>query len=134
MEFNEEAFSFMKQNNFLSLIQEIFEEKRKNGENTKPLLEKLGDPELTKAGKLYQTKILNSVKSMYPTKGRETRFLQRLVVKLFQERREAYFKKKLESKPTEKEMKLQKRVKNSESETETPEKKMKLLKRKYRFN
>ena len=138
----------MKQGNLLSLVRDNFEEKYKNGENTKPLLKKLGNPEVTKTGKLYQTRILKSVNSLHCTKGKTTsnKFLRPLVTKLFQERRKAYLKAKIENEPTEKKKKLRKRVKNSEneipekkmklrkrmknSETETPEKKMKLRKRK----
>ena len=130
MEFNEQAFKYMKQGNFLSLIKDIFEEKYKNGENTKPLLEELGNPEVTKNGKLYQTRILKSMNSLHSTKGRSTnKFLRQLVAKLFQERRKAYLKSKIESEPTEKKMNLRKRMKNSEIENGTPEKKMKQWKR-----
>ena len=116
----------MKQGNLLSLVRDNFEEKYKNGENTKPLLKKLGNPEVTKTGKLYQTRILKSMNSLHSTKGKTTnRFLRPLVTKLFQERRKVYHKSQIGNEPTETKMK---RMKNSDNENETPKKKMKLQK------
>ena len=120
----------------LSLIQDIFKEKHKNGEDTKPLLEKLGNPEATKNGILYSSRILKSMNSKYFTWGKgATKFLRLIVAELFQERREALNKPKIDSEPPEKAMKPRKRELNSENgnpkiESETPKKKTKLWKRK----
>ena len=87
VEFHYNDFKFVKTEDLLNIIQEIHEEKRLNGEDTKIMLKQLGIEELNGEGKLENSTLKNRFGSK-----RFTVFLQATVARLCQERKNAFEK------------------------------------------
>ena len=86
VEFNTDSFKLMYPSNLLGILQDLFEEEGENGDSTKTFLEKIGNPTLTKEGKI-------DIKHCLLQREFGPDEMAPIVAELCQERRNAYMER-----------------------------------------